>query len=59
MTVYTGRTFQSSALRVWGVWVSMRDFHAAMIGNRESLPFLLTNNIVSRLHQNPEPAIVR
>ena len=29
MTVYTGRTFQTCALRVWGVWVSMRDFHAA------------------------------
>jgi hypothetical protein len=30
MTVYAGRTFQTSALRVWGVWVSMRDFRAAM-----------------------------
>ena len=26
MTVYTGRTFQTWALRVWSVWVSMRDF---------------------------------
>jgi hypothetical protein len=31
MTVYTGRTFQTCALRVWGVWVSMRDFHAATV----------------------------
>jgi hypothetical protein len=29
MTVYTGRTFQTCALRVWGIWVSMRDFQAA------------------------------
>jgi hypothetical protein len=29
MTVYNGSTFQTCALRVWGVWVSMRDFHAA------------------------------
>lgn len=31
MTVYTGRTFQTCALRTWGVWVSMRDFHAATV----------------------------
>jgi len=31
MTVYTGRTFQTCALKVWGVWVSMRDFHAATL----------------------------
>jgi hypothetical protein len=27
MTVYTGSTFQTCALRVWGLWVSMRDLH--------------------------------
>ena len=31
MTVYTGSTFQTCALRVWGVWVSMRDFHAMVV----------------------------
>jgi hypothetical protein len=39
MTVYTGKTFQTSALRVWGVWVSMRDFHAATVRcNRDLRP---------------------
>jgi hypothetical protein len=39
MTVYTGRTFQTCALRVWGVWVSMRDFHAATLRyNRDLSP---------------------
>jgi hypothetical protein len=28
MTVYTGRMFQTCALRAWGIWVSMRDFYA-------------------------------
>jgi hypothetical protein len=38
MTVYAGRTHQTSALKVWGVWVSMRDFHAATVRyNRELL----------------------
>jgi hypothetical protein len=36
MTAYTGRTFQTFALKVWGVWVSMRDFHAAMVTNRDT-----------------------
>jgi len=27
MTIYTGSTFQTCALRVWGVWVSMRDLN--------------------------------
>ena len=31
MTVYTGTTFQTCALRIWGVWVSMRDFQAATV----------------------------
>ena len=31
MTVYTGRTFQTCALRVWGLWVSMRDFQRATV----------------------------
>ena len=32
MTINTGRsTSQTCALRVWGVWVSMRDFHAGMV----------------------------
>jgi hypothetical protein len=38
MTVYTGRTFQTCALRVWGVWVSMRDFHAATVRYNRDLP---------------------
>jgi hypothetical protein len=36
MTVYTGRTFQTCALRVWGIWVSMRDFHAATVRSDEA-----------------------
>ncbi len=27
MTVYTGSTFQTCALKVWGLWVSMRDLN--------------------------------
>jgi hypothetical protein len=38
MTVYTGRTFQTCALRVWGVWVSMRDFHSATVRCNRDLP---------------------
>jgi len=38
MTVYTGRTFQTCALRVWGIWVSMRDFHAATLRYNRKLP---------------------
>ena len=45
MTVYTGSTFQTCALRVWGVWVSMRDLNPqyehllpAMSGDREVNP---------------------
>ena len=38
MTVYTGRTFRTCALRVWGVWVSMRDFHAATVRCNRDLP---------------------
>jgi hypothetical protein len=38
MTVYTGRTFQTCALRVWGVWVSMRDFHTATVRHNRDLP---------------------
>jgi hypothetical protein len=38
MTVYTGRTFHACALRVWGVWVSMRDFHAATARYNRKLP---------------------
>jgi hypothetical protein len=38
MTVYTGRTLQSCALRVWGVWVSMRDFDAAAVRYNRDLP---------------------
>src|ERR1700739_3098815 len=38
MTVYTGRTFQTCALRVWGIWVSMRDFHAATVKYKRDLP---------------------
>lgn len=38
MTVYTGSTFQTCALRVWGVWVSMRDFHAATLRYNRDLP---------------------
>jgi hypothetical protein len=38
MTVYTGRTFQTCALRVWGIWVSMRDFHAATVKYNRELP---------------------
>jgi hypothetical protein len=38
MTVYTGRTFQTCALRVWGVWVSMRDLHAATVRYNRELP---------------------
>ena len=41
MTVYTGTTFQTCALRVWGVWVSMRDFHAAKVSNRDLPPLSL------------------
>lgn len=38
MTVYTGNTFQTCALRVWGIWVSMRDLHTATVRyNRELL----------------------
>jgi hypothetical protein len=36
MTVYTGGTFQTCALRVWGIWVSMRDFHAATVRSDEA-----------------------
>jgi len=36
MTVYTGRTFQTCALRVWGIWVSMRDFHLATVRSDEA-----------------------
>jgi hypothetical protein len=38
MTVYTGRTFQTCALRVWGVWVSMLDFHTATVRHNRDLP---------------------
>jgi hypothetical protein len=45
MTVYTGSTFQTCALRVWGLWVSMRDLNPAhehllpaMSGDREVNP---------------------
>jgi hypothetical protein len=38
MTVYTGSTFQTCALRVWGIWVSMRDFHAATVKYNRELP---------------------
>ena len=31
MTVYIGSTFKTCALRAWGIWVSMRDFHAATL----------------------------
>ena len=31
MTVYTGSTLQTCALKVWGLWVSMRDFHAMVV----------------------------
>jgi hypothetical protein len=44
MTVYTGRTFQTCALRVWGVWVSMRDFHAATVRyNRDLRPSFINS----------------
>jgi hypothetical protein len=42
MTVYTGRTLQTCALRVWGVWVSMRDLHAATLRSNRDLPPGLT-----------------
>ena len=38
MTVYTGRTFQTCALRVWGIWISMRDFHAATVRSNRAFP---------------------
>jgi hypothetical protein len=45
MTVYNGRTFQTCALRVWGVWVSMRDFHAATVTNRDLLPSFIRSDV--------------
>jgi hypothetical protein len=38
MTVYTGRTFQTCALRIWGIWVSMRDFQTATVRYNRDLP---------------------
>ena len=38
MTVYTGKAFQTCALRICGVWVSMRDFHAATVRYNWELP---------------------
>lgn len=40
MTVYTGGKFQTCALRVWGVWVSMRDFRVATVRYNRDLPSL-------------------
>jgi hypothetical protein len=38
MTVYTGSTFQTCALRVWGVWVSMRDLNPRFEFTVRTLP---------------------
>jgi hypothetical protein len=43
MTVYNGSTFQTCALRVWGVWVSMRDFHAATVRYNRDVPLSLAS----------------
>lgn len=49
MTVYTGRTFQTCALRVWGIWVSMRDFHAATVRYNRELPTVSARSVTKAL----------
>jgi hypothetical protein len=48
MTVYNGSTFQTCALRVWGVWVSMRDFHAATVRYNQNVPLPLAPPLDAR-----------
>jgi hypothetical protein len=48
MTVYNGSTFQTCALRVWGVWVSMRDFHAATVRYNQDVPLPLALRLDAR-----------
>jgi hypothetical protein len=48
MTVYNGSTFQTCALRVWGVWVSMRDFHAATVRYNRDVPLSLAPQLDDR-----------
>jgi len=38
MTIYIGTTFQTCALRVWGIGVSMRDFQTAAVRYNRELP---------------------
>jgi hypothetical protein len=54
MTVYTGSTFQTCALRIWGIWVSMRDFRAATVRYNRELPQVLRSGALAVSDQNPD-----